>query len=149
MTNIPVRAAAIVLLLFGGGFALEARRYPFGSPNAPGAGFLPLVLGVIFALLALLLLVRPGQPLAGSVLPADRQAAVRIATTVLGLAAAIALLEHLGFLVVGTLLMLVLLLFLDRRPIRAAILAPGVTLFAYVVFKIWLKVPLPSGVLSF
>ena len=149
MTNLPVRVAAAILVLFGAAFVLEARRYPFGTPNAPGAGFLPLVLGALFTLLALLLLVRPGHPLADSALPPDRQAAGRIVTTVLGLAAAVALLERLGFLVVGTLLMLALLLFLDRRPLRAAILAPGVTLFTYVVFKVWLKVPLPSGVLSF
>ena len=149
MTNIPVRVAAVVLVLFGAGFVLEARRYPFGTPSAPGAGFLPLVLGAIFTLLAVLLLVRPGWPPERSTLPPDRQAALRIGTTVLGLAAAIALLERIGFLVVGTVLMLVLLLFLDRRPLRAAILAPIVTVFTYVVFKVWLRVPLPGGVLSF
>lgn len=143
-----IRIAALVLLAFGAGFLLEARRYPFGSPNAPGPGFLPMILGAAFLLLALILLIRPG-PLPENALPADRAGTVRIAATVVFLAAAIVLFDRLGFLVVGTLLMLGLLLVLDRHLIRAVVLAPISTVVVYVVFKTWLRVPLPAGVLSF
>ena len=143
-----IRIAAVVLLVFGAGFLLEARRYAFGSPNAPGPGFLPMVLGITFALLALGLLVRPGH-VPERVLPPDRAATVRIVSTLVFLAVAIALLDRLGFLVTATLLMLGLLLVLDRRPIRDVVLAPISTVAVYVVFKVWLRVPLPAGVLSF
>lgn len=143
-----IRIAALVLLILVAGFLWEAGRYPFGSVGAPGPGFLPVTLGVAFAVLALVLLIRPGR-IPEQVLPPDRAATVRIVTTILAIALAIILLDRLGFLVVGTLLMLALLLVLDRRPIRAVVLAPVSVALVYAVFKIWLRVPLPSGVLSF
>jgi putative tricarboxylic transport membrane protein len=143
-----IRIAALVLLAFAAGFLWEASRYPFGTPGAPGPGFLPVTLGTAFAVLSLVLLIRPGRPVE-SVLPPNRAAAVRILTTLLAITLAIVLLDRLGFLVTGTLLMLVLLLVLDRRPVRAVLLAPVSVVLVYAVFKIWLRVPLPSGVLSF
>ncbi len=143
-----IRIAAALLIIFAAGFLWEARRYPFGSPGAPGPGFLPVVLGVAFLILAIILLIRPGRPIE-SALPADRAAAVRIGTTVVAITLAILLFDRLGFLVVGTALMLTMLLVLDRQPVRAVLLAPISTVLVYAVFKVWLRVPLPAGVLSF
>lgn len=143
-----IRITALVLLVFGAGFLWEASRYPFGSPNAPGPGFLPMTVGTGFALAALFMLVRPGT-LPERMLPPDQTGTVRIIATILLLSLAIALLDRLGFLVVATLMMLGLLLVLDRRPIRDLIMAPVAAAMVYVIFKIWLRVPLPAGVLSF
>ena len=143
-----IRITALILLAFAAGFLWEAGRYPFGSPGAPGPGFLPVILGTAFAALSLVLLIRPGR-LPEDVLPSDRAAALRIVVSIVTIVLAIALLDRLGFLVVGTLLMLTLLLFLDRRPVRDILLAPVSAVLVYVVFKVWLRVPLPSGVLSF
>jgi putative tricarboxylic transport membrane protein len=145
---VVIRIAALVLLVFAAGFLWEASRYPFGSLGSPGPGFLPVTLGTAFAVLSLVLLIRPGRPPEG-VLPPDRAAAVRIVASVVAIALAIVLLDRLGFLVTGTLLMLALLLFLDRRPVRAVVLAPVSVVLVYAVFKVWLRVPLPAGVLSF
>jgi len=145
---VAIRIAAVVLLVFSAGFLWEASRYPFGSPGAPGPGFLPVILGAAFAVLSIVLLVRPGSA-PEQVLPPDRAAAVRIVATLVAIAIAIVLLDRLGFLVTGTLLMLALLLVLDRRPILAVVLAPLSVVLVYAVFKVWLRVPLPSGVLSF
>lgn len=143
-----IRITALVLLIAVAGFLWEASRYPFGSPGAPGAGFLPLTVGTGFALAALYMLIRPGS-LPKNVLPPERAGTVRIFATILFLGIAIALLDRLGFLVVATLMMLGLLLVLDRRPIRDVILAPAAVVMVYVIFKVWLRVPLPPGVLSF
>lgn len=143
-----IRIAAVILLVLVAGFLWEASRYQFGSVGAPGPGFLPVTLGAAFAVLALVLLIRPGR-IPESVLPPDRGATVRIVTTIAVIALTIVLLNRLGFLVVGTLLMLTLLLVLDRRPVRALILAPVSVVLVYTVFKVWLHVPLPPGVLSF
>jgi putative tricarboxylic transport membrane protein len=145
---VSIRISALILLVFAAGFLWEASRYPFGTLGAPGPGFLPVTLGSAFAVLSLALLIRPGR-LPEQVLPPDRAATVRIAVSVVAIALAIALLDELGFLVTGTLLMLALLLFLDRRPVRAVLLAPLSVAFVYAVFKVWLRVPLPSGLLSF
>jgi hypothetical protein len=145
---VAIRITAVVLLIFAAGFLLEASRYPFGTPNAPGAGFLPMTVGVGFAIAALYMLVFPGSR-PERVFPADRAGTVRIVTTIVVLALTIALLKWLGFLVVATLMMLALLLVLDRRPIRDVILAPSAAVMVYVIFKVWLRVPLPTGMLSF
>ena len=143
-----IRITALVLLVVVAGFLWEASRYPFGSPGAPGPGFLPITVGAGFALAALYMLIFPGS-LPSNVLPPERAGTVRIVTTIVLLGLAIALLNWLGFLVVATLMMLGLLLVLDRRPIRDVILAPGAAVLVYVIFKVWLRVPLPPGVLSF
>lgn len=143
-----IRIAALVLLVFAAGFLWEASRYPFGSLGTPGPGFLPVTLGTAFAVLSLVLLIRPGLP-PEEVLPPDRAAALRIGITIVAITLSILLLDRLGFLVTGTLLMLAMLLFLDRRPIRAVLLAPVSTFLVYAVFKVWLRVPLPAGLLSF
>lgn len=143
-----IRIAALVLLVFAAGFLWEASRYPFGSLGTPGPGFLPVTLGTSFAVLSLVLLIRPGLP-PEDVLPPDRAAALRIGITIVAITLSILLLDRLGFLVTGTLLMLAMLLFLDRRPIRAVLLAPVSTFLVYAVFKVWLRVPLPAGLLSF
>jgi hypothetical protein len=145
---VAIRIAALVLLVFVAGFLWEASRYPFGSPGSPGPGFLPVTLGVAFAALSLVLLLRPGSP-PESVLPPDRAATLRIVATVVVIGLAIVLLDRLGFLVTGTLLMLALLLTLDRRPVLAVVMAPIAVVLVYAVFKVWLRVPLPAGVLSF
>jgi hypothetical protein len=145
---VAIRITAVVLLIFAAGFLLEASRYPFGTPNAPGAGFLPLTVGSGFVLAAIYMLISPGtRP--ENVLPPDKAGTIRIISTVVLLCVAIALLDRLGFLVVATLMMLGLLLVLDRRPIRDVILAPSAAVMVYVIFKVWLHVPLPAGVLSF
>jgi putative tricarboxylic transport membrane protein len=145
---VAIRIAALVLLVFAAGFLWEASRYPFGSLGTPGPGFLPVTLGTAFAVLSLVLLIRPGLP-PEDVLPPDRAAALRIGITIVAITLSILLLDRLGFLVTGTLLMLAMLLFLDRRPIRAVLLAPVSTVLVYAVFKVWLRVPLPAGLLSF
>jgi putative tricarboxylic transport membrane protein len=145
---VAIRIAALVLLVFAAGFLWEASRYPFGSLGTPGPGFLPVTLGTAFAVLSLVLLIRPGLP-PEDVLPPDRAAALRIGITIVAITLSILLLDRLGFLVTGTLLMLAMLLFLDRRPIRAVLLAPVSTFLVYAVFKVWLRVPLPAGLLSF
>ena len=143
-----IRITALVLLVGVAGFLWEASRYPFGSVGAPGPGFLPVTLGIAFGVLSLVLLIRPGRP-PESLLPPDRAAALRIGASIVAIALAILLLDRLGFLVTGTLLMLTMLLVLDRRPIRAVLLAPVSVVLVYAVFKVWLRVPLPAGVLSF
>ena len=143
-----IRITALVLLILVAGFLLEASRYPFGSANAPGPGFLPLTVGIGFAVAALYILIFPGS-LPERVLPPDRAGTVRILTTVLLIGLAVAFLDRLGFLIVATLMMLGLLLVLDRRPIRDVIMAPAAAVMVYVIFKIWLHVPLPAGMLSF
>jgi phosphate/sulfate permease len=50
--------AGLMFLGFGGGAAVVAFGYNFGTPARMGSGFFPVVIGVIVAILGLILVVR-------------------------------------------------------------------------------------------
>src|SRR3954471_20894043 len=110
------QVSGIALLLFGVGFAVGGRQYPYWTPTGPGSGFLPLWLGAVLAVLAAGLLVRatrtsgPGE----TWLPGGR-AFVRLIVVVAATALFIALMPVVG-ITLGTALFLVgLLRFLERH----------------------------------
>jgi putative tricarboxylic transport membrane protein len=138
-----IAAGAILLLAVVS--VHEASKLPFGTVSNPGPGFLPWWIGVTLGLLAF---VRLGQAWKSPVIP-DAGAGRRIGTVaalVAVLAAYVLLLEPLGyplctFLLVGFMLRAV-------TP-RSWSVALGVAALAavgtFVVFAVWLDVPLPPG----
>lgn len=115
---------------------------PFGTLASPGAGMLPkLVLGLMMAFGAIIV-ARAGEspPLA-----AIDWSDVRHAATVVAVAAiAIALYTRIGFVLSVTLLLFVLLFFIERRGLwRAVAVSIGVTVGSYLLFSTLLKSPLP------
>src|SRR5947208_5735414 len=95
-------------------FALSG-DLPLGSMGMPGAGMMPkLVIGFMVAL-GLILMLRAGEssPIA-EIKWDDLPHAVRVVAVT---AAAIAFYESVGFIVTMTLLMLVLLAVVERRPL--------------------------------
>jgi hypothetical protein len=121
---------------------------PFGTLASPGAGMLPtLVLSLMIAF-GLILFVRAGEsPPLDAIAWADLSHAMRV---IAATAAAIALYTGLGFVPTMSLLLFALIFLVERRPILpAAAFSVGVTVFAYVLFGMALKSPLPRGVLGF
>ncbi len=57
--------------------------------------------------------------------------------------------DTLGFMVTGTLLLLVLFLKLGVRPLASVVIAPIAALVIHLLFYKLLKVPLPWGILKF
>jgi putative tricarboxylic transport membrane protein len=145
------QVSGILLLLFGLGFAVGARQYPYWTPTGPGSGFLPLWLGATMAVLATGLIIRatrargPGE----AWLPAGR-AFVRLVVVVAATTLFIALIPVLG-MTLGTALFLVgLLRFLERHSWTATLGVAVATAGAnWLVFIYWLNVPFPVGVLGF
>ena len=129
-----VAAAAVIFALSG--------DLPFGTLASPGAGMMPkLVLGLLMAF-GVLLVLRAGDspPLAAIGWSDFRHAATVVATT----AIAIVLYTTAGFVVSMTLLMIVLLVLVERRPLwRSLAVGIGVTVGCYVLFGTLLKSPLP------
>ena len=115
---------------------------PFGTLASPGAGMMPkLVLGLMMAFGAIILL-RAGEspPLAEIAWGDFRHAA----TVVVVAAVAIALYTTIGFVLSVTLLLFVLLYFIERRSLwRALAVSIGVTVGSYFLFSTLLKSPLP------
>ena len=115
---------------------------PFGTLASPGAGMMPkLVLGLMIAFGAILV-VRAGEspPFATIDWGDFRHAATVVVVT----AVATALYTTAGFVLSVTLLLFVLLYFIERRSLfRTLAVSVGITVGCYVLFGTLLKSPLP------
>jgi putative tricarboxylic transport membrane protein len=145
------RVSGLLLLIFGIGFALGARQYPYSTPTGPGSGFLPFWLGLAMAVLAAVLLTSAARRAdhGEAWLPRGR-GLVRLAAVVVATAAFVWLLPVLG-MTVGTFLFLVgILRFLEGHGWVATFGVALVTAAAnWLVFIHWLNVPFPPGLLGF
>jgi putative tricarboxylic transport membrane protein len=143
-------AASAVLLAFALFSIGQARGLRFGTIAAPGPGFFPLCLAAALCLSALGLLVRAWRmaPTATAPMPGLRRTAV--AGTLLSLLVYALVLEWLGFLLATFALLLFFFRALQRQSwlvVLAGSLATSV--LGYLVFKTWLGVSLPAGLLAF
>ena len=136
---------AALTLIFGAAAAYESAKLPFGTVHSPGQGFFPWWISAVIFLLALLLLF---QALTSpSSVARERSGRIaKVAALLVILAAYTFLLEPLGYPLCTFLLVLFMLRATDpqRWPVAlgmAALTAVG----SYVVFAIWLGVPLPRG----
>ena len=136
--------SGLMFLLVGVGFALGATNYSMGSSARPGAGYFPLILSVIMAILGAVILFKAltietegGDPV-GDI--ASRPLLVIVASiTVFGLA-----LPRLGMLVTVPLLIIMVSLagseFRWKGVIAASVVLTG---FAWFVFVWGLKLTIP------
>lgn len=135
-------------------FCIGGVHYGIRRSGIPGPGFLPFATGLILIALSLMLLISrllkkgPEPDSVGEPMPGGA-ALLRILKALGALFLYVLILEPLGF-VLTTFLFMVLILRLEPRPwifiIPSAI---GATLFFFVLFKVLLRVPLPSGILGY
>ena len=137
------RVLGLLCLALGVWYVLETRNFAvtsFGT-GPVGPKTMPTLVGILFAVLALVLILKPDEsPSWGSFAVWWRLAAVVATSFVFG-----QLLEPLGFIVASTILAVVIGLFF-KGPI--AKLAPLSLVFAIVVafiFNNWLELRLPTG----
>jgi putative tricarboxylic transport membrane protein len=126
-------------------------RLPFGSFANPGAGFLPILVGVLMFLLSLILFIqsfsKKGEEIKTLWAKGGTGRVLLILTSLIiyGL-----LLESLGFILMTFLLMGFLLLVIGSQRITLVVL---ISLFSsigcYAVFQLWLEVQLPKGIFGF
>lgn len=164
--------AAVAQLLLGAITAVLSLQLPLGTFRLPGSGLFPLALGLLLAVLSAIQIARLllARRAAAAALPAVQQPAAvvppaaqppvarkpaadgatrRVALFMAVVAASVALLQPLGYVISSLLLMLGLLWVLGVRwrvalPV-AALSAAG----AHVLFVTWLKIPMPPGPLGF
>jgi hypothetical protein len=115
---------------------------PFGTLASPGAGMLPTLLVSLLMALGAVLFARAGEsPPLNDITWADLPHAVRVAAVA---AAAAALYTVLGFVVTMAALLFALTFLVERKPLLpAAAFSIGVTAFAYALFSLLLRTPLP------
>ncbi|MGH6816038.1 MAG: tripartite tricarboxylate transporter TctB family protein [Hyphomicrobiaceae bacterium] len=132
----------------GAGVLAGSGDLPLGTLASPGAGMMPtLVIGLMIAF-GLVLLARAGtspplRTLAWTELP--HALCVGAAAT-----AAVAFYTTLGFLLTMALLLFGLLFVVERRPLlHAAVFGIGGVILVYRLFVLFLKTPLPRGVIGY
>ncbi len=137
------RIMAGVFGLVGLLWASQALRLNYWGDFAPGTGFLPFWLGSIMAVLAVLFLIasRHSRPVEMESAHPRRPLVVGA-----GLLACVAIIGHVGFVVAVGAFIAFLLLAVERRPAaQSAAVALGTPLVLFLIFKTWLRVPLPVG----
>jgi Tripartite tricarboxylate transporter TctB family len=133
-------ALALFFVALGGLWIVRAARMPMWEGFAPESGFLPLIYGILLAGLAL---AAAGQVLAaGDTAPPQAYRKPLLVLVILG--AAVTALPVAGFVISVFLLLFFLYALVERLPwLASALASAGITGALYVVFKIWLRVPLP------
>jgi putative tricarboxylic transport membrane protein len=140
-------AVSGLALTFGIAAILESNKLPLGTGRNPGQGFFPWWTSIVVVLLALVLLTQAltSRP------KGDQHAPSRIAKVtalLLALSAYTFLLDFLGYLICTFFLVLFMLRATDphRWPVALG-MALLTAMGSYVLFAIWLSVPLPRGLL--
>lgn len=120
----------------------------YGSYHRPGPGFLPFWAGVLIGLMSLALLVKSIWLDAGSGRKFFQGSFRKPLFALLALIAYGLLFFILGYFICNFLLMIFMILLMEKKKWYVALGSGLITALAfYVVFSIWLQVPLPRGVL--
>jgi putative tricarboxylic transport membrane protein len=136
---------AALTLIFGAAAAYESAKLPFGTVHSPGQGFFPWWISAVIFLLALLLLFQ-ALTSRSSVTREGSGRIGKVAALLVILAAYTFLLEPLGYLLSTFLLVLFMLRAIDTQRWAVALGMAAITsVGSYVVFAIWLSIPLPRG----
>ena len=144
-------AAAAVLLAFGLFAIMQASGLRFGTLAAPGPGFFPLCLAGALCLAGIGLIVQARRA-APAVTVAPRAGTRRFAVvgTLASLLVYALVLEQLGFLLATFALLVFFFRALQRQSWLVVVAGSLATsLLSYLVFRTWLGVNLPGGLVSF
>ena len=137
--------AAAVALLFGATALYESAKLPFGTVHSPGQGFFPWWTSAAVVLLALILLFQAltSRP---SIAPEAAGRIAKVARLVIVLVAYTFLLDALGYLICTFVLVLFMLRAIEPQRWTVALgMAAMTAAGSYILFAIWLSVPLPRG----
>jgi Tripartite tricarboxylate transporter TctB family len=148
MTLRADHVAGAVFIAFGVLIIALSGDLPMGDLSMPGSGFLPKILAGFTIAFGLALIARAAEsrPFA-EIEWSDATHAVAVTAIT---AAAIYFFEPLGFLTTMVLMMFVLLIGIERRPLlHAALYSLGVVGLTYVTFVYVLKSPLVTGPFGF
>jgi putative tricarboxylic transport membrane protein len=136
---------AAAALAFGAAALYEASKLPFGTVHNPGQGFFPWWTGAVIVLLALILLFQAVRSRSSAAREHSGRI-VKVAALLVVLGAYTFLLEPLGYMLSTFLLVLFMLRATDPQRWAVALGMAAITAVgSYVVFAMWLSVPLPRG----
>ena len=144
---VTTRLLGVVVAGLGVAACIFARRLPAQTGFGLGPAFLPFWTGIVLAACGLWLCVRPAVDAEVS-WPSSRGFARAASGFVLLLLYTLAL-QPVGYLI-STALFLVITIFLLEpvRPSRAFVVGVASAAFLFLIFRVWLRLPLPGGVLG-
>jgi putative tricarboxylic transport membrane protein len=141
------RVSGLVVAGFGVAACILARGLPAQTGFGLGPAFLPFWTGIVLAACGLWLCARPPADPEVS-WPASHGFARAACGFFLLLLYALAL-QPLGYLIGTSVFLVIAILLLEpARPTRAAMVGIACAIFLFLIFRIWLRVPLPGGVLG-
>lgn len=145
--------AGAVVLAIGVALLLGSIKFPYLLDGVPGPGFLPrwIAIGLLGSGLVLTVQAIRARLVALEAIQWPKANGwARVGLMLGGLAVSLVVLDRLGFLLTTTLFMAVVIFGLGVRSWRMLASIPLLAAIGlYVVFAVWLQVPLPKGVLSF
>ena len=148
---------ATLFLAAGVIYEIVALKMPRGRIGYPGPGFYPVIVGAFLVLMAAGCLIQAliTKPAGGPVKAVAAGAAdsrgqsAKIWVLLAALVGYIVALETLGFPIVMTAFLAVSIwTFGYRKWLPVLLIAVGLTAISYLCFVVWLKVPLPLGILT-
>jgi putative tricarboxylic transport membrane protein len=143
-------ATALVMIALAGVVVIGTRDLPYWTDFAPGGAFAPVWVAMVTTGLALLLIVsalprKTSQALAWP----DRAGCWRVGLTAAGLWLVLVLSPWLGLMpAVTAFAALLLIVVLRRPPIPSLAATAAIAGLVYGVFAVWLKIPMPIGILG-
>ena len=144
------KVTSLLLILFAVFIGFESIKYPLGTIDNPGPGFLPLLLGVAMTVMAIALTVRVWKNGPAKVHRSfwpEKGGLSKVSLTFVVLLLFTALLEITGYMMNIFFLFLILLRPIGRQKwIWSISISMGATLVSYVLFDKWLMIPLPRGI---
>jgi putative tricarboxylic transport membrane protein len=141
------RAFGLIVVGLGVAACILARNLPAQTGFGLGPAFLPFWTGIVLAACGLWLCSRSAADAEVS-WPASRGFARAASGFVLLLLYALAL-QRLGYLVSTAVFLVVGILLLEPvRRVRALVVGVASAAFLFLIFRVWLRIPLPGGVLG-
>lgn len=143
------RLTGFVFLILSLGICLESVRLSLGVLHRPGPGFISFIAGVAMGVLSLVIIIRNISK-GGKRTLWPPEANKKGVGTIIGLLLGYALLlDLLGFLATTILFFLFTSRFVAHLSWRSsAVLAISSSVAAYLIFQVWLKTQLPTGILA-
>jgi len=148
---------ASLLLAAGVVYEVVAFKMPRGRVGYPGPGFYPVIVGAFLVLTAAACLIQAltakpaGTPAVAPVEPTgeSRRQVARTWVLLAALVVYILALEPLGFPITMTAFLAASIwTFGYRKWLPVLLMAVALTVVSYLCFMVWLKVPLPMGILT-
>ena len=138
---------AAVALAVGAAALWESSKLRFGTIHSPGPGFFPWWTSALIVVLALILALQALRSRSSAVGEGSGRIA-KVALLLIALSAYTFLLDPLGYLICTFLLVLFMLRVTDPQRWTVTLSMALITAVgSYVVFAVWLSVPLPRGTL--